>query len=95
MYPCAQVREDSALGGFWKLIDFGLSKRVGELKASQTHVSTRNIIGTPGYIAKEFMDSGHMSPACDVFSLGVTILVVLTGLGAPLLRLFLTITSSY
>lgn len=74
------MREDAAQGGQWRLIDFGLSKKAGELKAAQSHISTRTIIGTPGYIAKEFMETGHMSPACDVYSLGVTILAVATGL---------------
>ena len=80
--PDNVVREEAARGGCWKLIDFGLSKRIGEIKATQSHISTRTIIGTPGYIAKEFMDAGHMSPACDVYSLGVTLLVVLTGMPA-------------
>ena len=78
-HASAQVRQDSAQGGFWKLIDFGLSKRIGEENAAKSHVSTRTIIGTPGYIATEFLQFGHMSPACDVFSLGVTMLAVLTG----------------
>jgi serine/threonine protein kinase len=78
--PDNVVRDDESRGGQWKLIDFGLSKRVGEMKVSQSHLSSRNIIGTPGYIAKEFMDQGHMSPACDVFSLGISILTVATGL---------------
>ena len=66
--------------GSWALIDFGLARRMGELKASESHRSTRTIVGTPGFIAKEFSEAGHMSGACDVYSFGVLILVVLSGL---------------
>jgi serine/threonine protein kinase len=74
------VRGLKSEGGHWKLIDFGLSKHVANIKASQSHLSTRTIIGTPGYIAQEFERRGHMSPSCDVYSLGITLLVVITGL---------------
>ena len=70
----------AAEDGSWALIDFGLARRVGDLKLAQTHKSTRSVMGTPGFIAKEFMEVGHMSGACDVYSFGVLVLVVLSGL---------------
>lgn len=71
------VRGLKSEGGHWRLIDFGLSKH-----AAQSHLSTQRIIGTSGYIAKEFEQRGHMSASCDVYSFGITLLVVITGLPA-------------
>ena len=53
---------------------------MGKLTASRTHFSQTHIVGTLGYIAREFQDFGHMSAACDVYSFGVLMLAVLTGL---------------
>jgi serine/threonine protein kinase len=55
------------------LIDFGISK---QLTDSNTHPGT--IIGTPGYAPVEQL-SGYVSPASDLYSLGVTCLRLLTG----------------
>ena len=38
------------------------------------------MIGTYGYIAKEYEHTGMISASCDVYSLGVIILRVTTGL---------------
>jgi serine/threonine protein kinase len=76
------LKPDNVLfdGKVWQLIDFGLARKIGELKQSgKTHHSTQRIFGTAGFIATEFSDSGHMSTACDMYSFGVLILVVLTG----------------
>jgi serine/threonine protein kinase len=55
------------------LIDFGISK---QLTNSSTYPVT--IIGTPGYAPIEQL-SGYVSPASDLYSLGVTCLRLLTG----------------
>eukprot|EP00669_Euglena_mutabilis_P002272 TRINITY_DN12886_c0_g1_i1.p2 TRINITY_DN12886_c0_g1~~TRINITY_DN12886_c0_g1_i1.p2 ORF type:complete len:204 (+),score=87.94 TRINITY_DN12886_c0_g1_i1:71-613(+) len=43
-------------------------------------------VGTPGYIAPEVAMAGHITPACDVYALGVTALQLVAGLAAPVLR---------
>lgn len=57
-----------------KLSDFGLSK-VGPT-GDKTHVSTR-IIGTPGYVAPEYLNSGHLTFETDIYSFGVVLLEIM------------------
>ncbi|WVZ59055.1 hypothetical protein U9M48_009259 [Paspalum notatum var. saurae] len=59
-----------------KLSDFGLAKDgpVGEA----SHVSTR-VMGTYGYAAPEYMMTGHLTAASDVYGYGVVLLELLTG----------------
>ena len=62
------------VGDCWKLSDFGLTRGVG----SKTHDQTSNILGTPAYAAPEMYD-GVVSPAQDVWALGVIMAEMLTG----------------
>jgi len=39
------LRSYQANGGHWKLIDFGLSKRLVDLNSTQSHLNTRTIQG--------------------------------------------------
>ncbi|XP_021763440.1 probable serine/threonine-protein kinase PBL26, partial [Chenopodium quinoa] len=59
-----------------KLSDFGLSKigPTGEMK----HISTR-IVGTNGYIAPEYQNTGFLTMKADVYSFGVVLLELVTG----------------
>ncbi|KAK1283749.1 F-box protein PP2-B11 [Acorus calamus] len=59
-----------------KVSSFGLAKLgpTGE----RSHISTC-VIGTPGYIAPEFMNSGQLSVKCDIYSFGVILLELITG----------------
>ncbi|KAL1211206.1 putative serine/threonine-protein kinase PBL10 [Cardamine amara subsp. amara] len=59
-----------------KLSDFGLAKDgpTGE----KSHVSTR-IMGTYGYVAPEYLSTGHLTTKSDVYSYGVVLLEVLSG----------------
>ena len=79
VHSCGAVHRDVKPGnilrvhGMWKLADFGLARAVDGSRAS---ASGRK--GTLLYMAPEILD-GQVGPACDVYSLGVTLLECLTG----------------
>ena len=54
-------------GKVWKLIDFGLARRVGEQQAAQTHRSTRTVMGSAGFIAKVAAQAHAVSTHPDLF----------------------------
>nr|VDD01772.1 unnamed protein product [Brassica rapa] len=58
-----------------KVADFGLAKLND---STQTHVSTR-VMGTFGYLAPEYAQSGKLTDRSDVFSFGVVLLELVTG----------------
>ncbi|KAG6527378.1 hypothetical protein ZIOFF_009477 [Zingiber officinale] len=59
-----------------KLSDFGLAK--DGPTGDNTHVSTR-VMGTHGYAAPEYLQTGHLTPKSDVYSFGVVLLEMLSG----------------
>lgn len=59
-----------------KIADFGLSRRLSE---NQSRIITKRIIGTPGYLAPEFLSSNAITFKADIYSLGVIIIEILTG----------------
>ncbi|GJP66566.1 hypothetical protein CLOP_g23484 [Closterium sp. NIES-67] len=59
-----------------RLTDFGMARAGPE--EGNTHVSTQ-IKGTLGYLDPEYMDTGHLAPSSDMYSLGVILLELLTG----------------
>lgn len=59
-----------------KLSDFGLA-RLGP-SGGFTHVSTA-LVGTAGYAAPEYIQTGHLSSKSDVWSFGVVLYELLTG----------------
>uniref|UniRef100_A0A0E0MP92 Protein kinase domain-containing protein n=1 Tax=Oryza punctata TaxID=4537 RepID=A0A0E0MP92_ORYPU len=62
-----------------KLADFGLSRAVGRLEASVSHVSTAPQ-GTPGYVDPEYHQNFHLSDKSDVYSFGVVLLELITAM---------------
>ncbi|KAK0605902.1 hypothetical protein LWI29_031971 [Acer saccharum] len=66
-----------------KISDFGLVK-LGP-SGDKTHVSTR-MLGTYGYAAPEYFETGHLTVKSDVYSFGIVLLELLTGLRAADLR---------
>ncbi|XP_006647611.2 probable serine/threonine-protein kinase PBL19 [Oryza brachyantha] len=59
-----------------KLSDFGLA-REGPT-ADNTHVSTA-VMGTYGYAAPDYIETGHLTDKSDVWSFGVVLYEILTG----------------
>jgi|SanBayMetagenome_1026888.scaffolds.fasta_scaffold02439_2 serine/threonine protein kinase len=62
------------IGNKWKLSDFGLVKIIG----SGSVLNTSNLFGTPLYLPPESYE-GKISPAWDVWALGIVIVEALTG----------------
>ncbi|KAL9400874.1 hypothetical protein Peur_004723 [Populus x canadensis] len=58
-----------------KLSDFGLAKLLG---AGKSHITTR-VMGTFGYVAPEYANSGLLNEKSDVYSFGVVLLEAITG----------------
>jgi serine/threonine-protein kinase len=65
----------TAQGEVWKILDFGVSKLLGDEGATLT----RDVIGTPAYMAPEQALSLSVTHRTDLFSLGVIAYRALTG----------------
>ncbi|KAJ4821166.1 Proline-rich receptor-like protein kinase PERK1 [Rhynchospora pubera] len=59
-----------------KVADFGLAKSV---PINKSHVST-GVMGTFGYVAPEYATSGKLTARSDVYSYGVVLLELITGM---------------
>jgi hypothetical protein len=58
-----------------KVVDFGISALIGERDAAPDG----SLLGTPAYLAPERLSGGHVSPATDVYALGLLLYRCLTG----------------
>ncbi|KAF6154954.1 hypothetical protein GIB67_018391 [Kingdonia uniflora] len=58
-----------------KISDFGLAKLLG---AGTSHITTR-VMGTFGYVAPEYANSGLLNEKSDIYSFGVVLLEAITG----------------
>ncbi|KAJ1289348.1 hypothetical protein BS78_02G157300 [Paspalum vaginatum] len=63
-----------------KVSDFGMAKFI---PGENTHIATR-IVGTIGYLAPEYASSGKLTERSDVFSFGVVLLELITGMNASM-----------
>ncbi|MBI2389675.1 MAG: protein kinase [Deltaproteobacteria bacterium] len=57
-----------------KVLDFGIAKVLAEAKTTKTAA-----VGTPLYMAPEQYEAGHVTPATDVWALGLIAFELLTG----------------
>eukprot|EP00961_Rhodomonas_salina_P177826 2398059-Rhodomonas_salina.1 len=48
-------------------------------ESTKSHMTLTQVGGTNGFIDPKYMQTGHCEPASDAYSLGVTVLVLLTG----------------
>jgi len=62
-----------------KIGDFGLSSISKENKALDDTRVTGPCVGTSGYVAPELLRGEKYSKACDIFSCGVVLFILLTG----------------
>ncbi len=60
--------------GLPKLADFGLAKRISGLQGAP-----EGLMGTPHFMAPELFQGEHATPASDVYALGVSLFLMLTG----------------
>lgn len=68
--------ERGGISDFVKVLDFGLAKRLRE----DTELSnTRDLIGTPHYLAPEAISGGDVGPASDIYAVGAVMYFLLTG----------------
>ncbi|XP_044473372.1 receptor-like serine/threonine-protein kinase SD1-8 isoform X2 [Mangifera indica] len=59
-----------------KISDFGLAKT---FCGNQTEANTKRVVGTYGYMAPEYASEGLFSAKSDVFSFGILLLEILSG----------------
>jgi len=69
------VVEPEGVAEFVKVIDFGIAAQDGGAALTRTGM----VVGTPGFIAPETLRGAEATARSDVYSLGMTLYVLLTG----------------
>ena len=82
MYCDLKPQNVLLFGDDWvpKLSDLGISRLCPELGVGHSHVTSRRIVGSFGYVAPEVMQNASYSPAADVYALGLILLQLLFGM---------------
>ncbi len=62
-----------------KVIDFGIAKTAQPLAGARQITQDGSLVGTPNFMAPEQIRSQPLSPATDVYALGLVVIEMLTG----------------
>ncbi|GAB4831067.1 hypothetical protein Ancab_005079 [Ancistrocladus abbreviatus] len=60
-----------------KISDFGMARI---FQGNQDYVNTRRVVGTYGYMSPEYALEGHFSEKSDIFSFGVLLIEIVSGI---------------
>ncbi|HWZ96500.1 MAG TPA: protein kinase [Candidatus Dormibacteraeota bacterium] len=72
------IEQPSSPGGTRAVVtDFGLARSA--IAGGESLTGTLDMLGTPAYMAPEQLDGGEITPATDVYALGIVIYQMLTG----------------
>jgi tetratricopeptide (TPR) repeat protein len=72
------LAEDKDGGTRAVVTDFGLARAEG-LDAGHLTLTTAGVLGTPAYLAPEQVQGGQVTPAVDIYALGIVLYETLTG----------------
>jgi serine/threonine protein kinase len=72
------IRHDG-VDDFVKMLDFGIAKMLGKQPHSLVHTHRGVVLGTPEYLPPEIAMDLPVSPATDLYALGVILFEALTG----------------
>jgi eukaryotic-like serine/threonine-protein kinase len=61
------------------ITDFGLARAAAKSSDQHTLTGSNDIVGTPAYMAPEQIEGGTITPATDIYALGVVMFEMLTG----------------
>ena len=62
-----------------KIADFSLAGTIRQFAREALAMGKKTIVGTPGYIAPEVLETGEYSPASDMYAIGVCLYTILAG----------------